>query len=165
MSVAVEHLVVRDAEVARVLGAIPDWWSRRARRAGLSPRWCDWRAALDEPPLALDTTHTGFERARPETIGDAYVGALAPAVRLREGRHYTPPRLAAALWREIDAVTGVRGGVVDPSCGAGALLAPYVRRRVRAAQDARATLDEIASSVAGTDVDPIGVWLFNALVA
>ena len=62
-------------------------------------------------------------------------------------------------------MTGVRGGVVDPSCGAGALLAPYVRRRVRAAQDARATLDEIASSVAGTDLDPIGVWLGNALLA
>ena len=67
--------------------------------------------------------------ATPEQLGEAYVTALDRTVRSHTGRYYTPSSLAAALWDQTQAAAGGRvdGLVLDPACGAGALLLPPLR--------------------------------------
>ena len=156
-------------DVMRVLGAVPAWWARRARLAGLPPSWCDWRLALPAPPLDLvpraDPTlviASGYE------LGEAYVCALPVRDRAAHGRHYTPKPLAEALWREIDGAGDHRGGstVTDPASGAGALLLPPLRQAVAAIRDRRApgALRSISDRFSGVDTDPYAVWLGNAIL-
>jgi len=50
-------------ETLAVLSTVPAWWSWRARRAGLTGPWRDWRRALPAPPVELGTPHAGLSRA------------------------------------------------------------------------------------------------------
>src|SRR4051794_23439618 len=40
----------RAAGAVDVLAAVPEWWARRARLAGLPAEWRDWKRALGPPP-------------------------------------------------------------------------------------------------------------------
>jgi adenine-specific DNA-methyltransferase len=152
------------AEVRDVLSRIPEWWERRAAAAGLPPEWQVWERALDRPPVAIEQGVSRLLEESPHELGEAYVGALDPATRLQHGRHYTPALLAEELWSEVLAVASGEGPVVDPAAGAGALLIPPLRRFVRAAHDPAEALREVSAQFGGTDLDPIAVWLGNALL-
>jgi adenine-specific DNA-methyltransferase len=156
--------------VERVLRAVPAWWERRARLAGLPPEWRDWRQALPPAPGGhLVPTDSSLERCSPYALGEAYACALPRLDRLRHGRHYTPKPLAEALWREVER-SGLRfaGPVVDPAAGAGALLLRPLRRYVAeqlAKGDPRQALAAAESRVRGVDTDERAVWLGNAILA
>lgn len=152
-------------EIRDVLGRIPDWWERRSAAAGLPPEWQIWERALDGPPVALEEGVSTLLEESPHELGEAYIDALDPATRLQHGRHYTPALLAEELWNEVLAVAPGSGPVVDPASGAGALLIPPLRGYVQAALDPAEALREVSSQFGGTDLDPIAVWLGNALLA
>jgi adenine-specific DNA-methyltransferase len=152
--------------VLDVLATIPEWWARRAFSAGLPPAWTDWRRALSDPPAPCSGTPIiELIDASPTEVGDAYVRALDARMRLREGRHYTPDGLAETLWHDIAEFEPACGSVLDPACGAGALLLPAIRRLVTSSQDPALLLATVVRRVAGTDTDPVAVWLGNALLA
>lgn len=150
---------------AHVVATIPAWWAERARAAGLPPSWQDWRRALPDPPTSVAGFASRALEDASTTLGEAYVSALDPATRLREGRHYTPDLLARVLWDEVTKSGHEPGRVVDPACGAGALLLPPLRDLVRESDEPAATLATAADSIRGTDTDEIGVWLGNAVLA
>lgn len=163
---------------AAVLAAAATWWHDRAREAGLRGPWLDVANAVESPvPLAaLDAEPTpGVTGAwTAEDLGHAYVVALSADVRARHGRHYTPPDLAAHLWRMTrDALDLPRtasrlpGLVRDRASGAGALLLPPLREHVKASarMDAAMTLAALPSLIEGTDTDPNAVWLANVVLA
>jgi adenine-specific DNA-methyltransferase len=107
--------------------------------------------------------------ATAEQLGEAYVSALDPAARAQAGRHYTPPALAAALWEQAQTTAGgrVEGLVLDPACGAGALLLPALRSWLSACDPAQpeGALAAVATAVAGCDLDEAAVWLGNVTLA
>jgi adenine-specific DNA-methyltransferase len=166
-----------------VLAAVPTWWARRAADVGLSGACLDvGQAVAAEAPIdfatdsatGLTTLSTAEHQvdlldATPEQVGDAYVTALDRAVRNHTGRHYTPPLLATALWEQAQATAGgqVCGLVLDPACGAGALLVPPLRSwlRNRPADPPELLLAEVATAVAGRDLDEAAVWLGNVALA
>lgn len=151
--------------VRDVLSRIPEWWERRAAAVGLPPEWQAWERALDRPPVAIDEGVSRLLAESPHELGEAYIDALDPATRLLHGRHYTPALLAEELWSEVLAVGSGEGPVVDPAAGAGALLIPPLQRYVQAALDPAGALREVSAQFGGTDLDPIAVWLGNALLA
>lgn len=167
------------AAAAAVLATVPLWWEARAREVGLSGPWLDVSRALEAevPAVALECSALvgGLVDATGESLGLAYVSALAPAVRARHGRHYTPPSLARQLWGMTREALGVRvpkatrlpGLVRDRACGAGALLLPPLREHVRASglPDAQITLAGLPNVVEGIDADPYAVWLANVVLA
>lgn len=156
---------VSASRVLDVVASVPPWWERRAEEAGLPPQWRDWRLALHPPPAPLSGAAVpDLLHADPFAIGEAYVCALAPRTRLAEGRHYTPAGLAHALWGEIRASAPMGGLVVDPACGAGALLLPPLRELVATADDPAAALREAPRRFAGSDLDAVAVWIGNALL-
>lgn len=148
-----------------MLSTIPQWWSRKACEAGLSTEWQDWQLALPAPPEPLSgCPRDDLIHADAAAIGEAYTQALDSTTRLREGRHYTPRLLADVLWRDV-AEPGVRGGlVVDPACGAGALLQCPLGRLVESAHHPEEVLEAAPGQISGTDTDPLAVWLGHALL-
>lgn len=86
-------------------------------------------------------------------LADRYVNSLARVLRSAHGRFYTPPDLAAVLVRRAFAVPRPEGLIVDPGCGAGALLAAAVREIVAGAPTPEDALTTIAKSVRGVDTD------------
>lgn len=163
----VPHLGAKPLEV---LSSVPAWWARRAKLSRLPDDWQDWRRALGAPPVELlDRGVEGLLGASPHQLGEAYACALSHGERVRNGCHYTPKALSDALWTEIDRTSVQRptGPVVDPACGAGALLVRPVRQFVTTLQDADpgAALGEAARAFAGTDNDPCAAWLGSAILA
>jgi len=158
------------SDVVDVLAALPAWWARRARLAGLPREWQDWRRALPSSPVALPhRPHTPLTIASGFALGEAYVCALSAADRYRFGRHYTPKPLADALWTEVERARLALGdgAIVDHASGAGALLIPPLRRFVADRQDAdpAAALAAAGSRFCGIDNDALAVWLGNAILA
>lgn len=151
--------------VPDVLSRIPAWWGRRAASAGLPPEWQAWECALDKPPIAIEEGVPRLLEESPYELGEAYVDALDSATRLQHGRHYTPALLAEELWSEVLAMASDEGPVVDPAAGAGALLIPPLRSYVRSAYDPAKALRAVSANFGGTDLDPIAVWLGNAVLA
>lgn len=165
---------------AAVLAAIPAWWSARATMAGLSGDWLDVHWALDtEPPLILSDApplELEWGPLTPEAVGAAYVDSLAPETRARHGRHYTPHELADQLWSMARSAVGFKaplqplpGLVLDPACGAGALLLPALREHLSASidggTDGQAVLSGLSSVIEGVDTDPAAVWVANVVMA
>lgn len=158
-----------------VLAAVPAWWARRAADVGLSGACLDVEHAVRaDAPIDLAALSTAEHRvdlldATPEQLGDAYVTALDRAVRSHTGRHYTPPLLATALWEQAQATAGghVDGLVLDPACGAGALLLPPLRSWLSTgnATQPELVLAGVATAVAGRDLDETAVWLGNVVLA
>jgi adenine-specific DNA-methyltransferase len=101
------------------------------------------------------------------------VAALPGEERSKHGRHYTPEPLAAELWAMTKRAMGWKrpqpldGCVLDPACGAGALLLPVLREHLGAAArvDAQLALNALPNHIAGIDNDPAAVWLANVLLA
>ncbi len=154
------------AAITDVVGAVPDWWAERAAAVGLPPGWRDWKRALPDPPISIaGPTTQALEHASPTRLGEAYVSVLDPATRLREGRHYTPDLLASVLWDEVRKCNHEPGLVVDPACGAGALLLPPLLGLVRESANPALTLTTVGEEISGTDTDEVGVWLGNAILA
>jgi adenine-specific DNA-methyltransferase len=166
-------------QARRVLAAVPGWWAARAAAAGLSGRWRDISQALDvaapdetegnEPDPAITDETTAHD------LGGAYVGALAPQVRARHGRHYTPTELAEELWSMTRRALGLPSKVArrlpglirDPACGAGALLLPALQEHLAATRqwDPEVVITELGHLIEGIDIDPAAVWLANAVLA
>ncbi|WP_244236152.1 Eco57I restriction-modification methylase domain-containing protein [Micromonospora inaquosa] len=161
-----------------VLAAVPAWWRAQAAAAGLAGRWLDVAQAVPAAPpvaLPLDTPLTeSWGSLTPEQVGAAYVEALTPATRSRHGRHYTPPVLAAHLWRLTRTSLGLSpanqrlpGLVRDPACGSGALLLPALREHLRASyhEDPALALAGLPNLIEGVDTDPAAVWITNVVLA
>lgn len=160
-----------------VLAAIPAWWEARALAAGLSGRWLDVHSAIEAAApdhRAAVPASADLQSCSAAEIGAAYVAALAPEVRARHGRHYTPPELADHLWAMTRKSLGhlrpsrpLPGLVRDPACGAAALLLPALREHVRALvrADARVVLAGLPNVVEGIDGDPAAVWIANVVMA
>lgn len=160
----------------RVLATAPVWWERRARANGITtPAHIDVHQAVDArcpvtaKALAAATPRDDLFDATPEQLGDAYVAALTPEVRGQHGRHYTPPLLAQEIWTQTVAQAGgaIDGLVLDPACGAGALLLPPLREWLAHRPDTAptATLASAESAIAGRDLDAAAVWLGSVLLA
>jgi hypothetical protein len=107
------------------------------------------------------------DRTAPVAAADpagALVTALEERLGLserRRGAHYTPPDLAdevVALAR-VDASTR---SVVDPACGAGALLLAAARRLAATGADPAAVARD---RLYGADVDPLAVAVAEAAIA
>lgn len=153
---------------ASVLAAIPAWWRRRAAAAGLEAPWTDWRLALAPAPIETEVVapFPGLDRASSFELGEAYSSALEAGARLDGGCHYTPDILATALWSELcQAVVPADSRVSDPACGAGALLIPAVRELLSEPTDtATAAIAQVEDRLSGQDLDPLAVWLGNAIL-
>lgn len=172
LAVANEEL---SADALSVLATVPGWWARRAASFGLSGASLDVRWALraDPPidPAALSTARRRSDLldATPEQFGEAYVTALDRTVRSHTGRHYTPASLAAALWDQTQAAAGGRidGLVLDPACGAGALLLPPLRTWLSTCSETQPdlVLAGAVTAVTGRDLDAAAVWLGNVALA
>lgn len=157
-----------------VLATVPSWWARRAASFGLSGAFLDVRHALaaESPidPAALSPVghRSDLLDATPEQLGEAYVTALDRTVRSHTGRHYTPASLADALWDQTQAAAGghVDGLVLDPACGAGALLLPPLRSWLTncTATQPDLVLAGSVTAVAGRDLDAAAVWLGNVVL-
>ena len=164
---------------AAVLAAVPGWWAAQARQAGLGGAWLDVAAAVSSPPPAAVRGAAAADAGiGPGTaaadLGAAYAAALAPDVRARHGRHYTPPGLADHLWQmtrralALPARAAPLPGLIrDRACGAGALLLPPLREHVRAGARAgpQAALAALPALIEGIDADPNAVWLANVVLA
>jgi adenine-specific DNA-methyltransferase len=161
-----------------VLAAVPGWWTAQAKAAGLSGRWLDIKQAIDiTAPVELPAETPGplsWVSLTPEQVGAVYVEALSSATRARHGRHYTPPSLAAHLWRltrkslELPPANRRLAGLVrDPACGAGALMLPALREHLRASYevDPALTLAGLPNVLEGIDTDPAAVWVANVVLA
>ena len=163
------------APAAAVLYGVADWWARRAEAAGLGGRWLDvgWAVAVEPPHLGLPEVPSVTLVGTAEEVGQAYVSALPGEDRSRHGRHYTPQPLAAELWAMTKRAMGWKrpqpldGCVLDPACGAGALLLPVLREHLGAAArvDARLALNALPNYIAGIDNDPAAAWLASVLLA
>ncbi|MFJ1595997.1 Eco57I restriction-modification methylase domain-containing protein [Streptomyces sp. NPDC088261] len=161
-----------------VLSEIPAWWAAQATAAGLQGRWLDIETALQaRPPVDVPNDPPlgdSWSELIPEQVGAAYVEALSASTRSRHGRHYTPPELASSLWGlartslDLPPTNQVLPGlVVDPACGAGALLLPALREHLRASfeVDPALTLARLPNLVRGVDTDPAAVWVANVVFA
>lgn len=161
------------------LAAIPAWWSAQAEAVGLAGQWLDVKQAVQAaaPPVDISPRQLVGEswgHLTAEQVGAAYVEGLTPATRARHGRHYTPPALAAHLWRLVrkaldlpPASQMLPGLIRDPACGAGALLLPALREHLRASYDVdpALTLAGLPNFVEGVDTDPAAVWIANVILA
>ncbi|MGV3760120.1 MAG: N-6 DNA methylase [Actinomycetota bacterium] len=118
------------------------------RRAGRRPR----------PRMVDRRVAEGSDRA-PWVLVAAMEATLPPVERER-GAHYTPEQVAERVARA--ALPDAAGPVVDPACGAGALLLAAADR-LAAAGCSRA---EIAQDLLyGSDIDPLVVAVAEAAVA
>ncbi len=172
-------LTVADRELSRaalsVLATVPIWWRRRAAAAGAQGTGLDvTQAVAADPPVDAEMLSTLAPRedlldATPEQLGEAYVTALDNAVRGETGRHYTPPELAVSLWNETERAAGghVEGLVLDPACGAGALLLPPLRSWLHTIGGAgpEVVLGAVTGVVVGRDLDLYAAWLGNVALA
>jgi adenine-specific DNA-methyltransferase len=163
---------------ASVLAGLPGWWRSRAAAVGLSGKWLDIEQALQaKPPISLPTAVRApldLTAFTPEGVGAVYVESLPSATRARHGQHYTPLELADRLWGMARAGLKLpprdrvlQGLVLDPACGAGALLLPALREHLRAAYEAdpSVTLAGLPNLVRGTDMDAYAVWVANVILA
>lgn len=160
---------------AAVLAGVTDWWARRAEAAGLSGPWLDVQCAVsaDPPKSSLSAACVATLNGTAEEVGQAYVSALPGVERSKHGRHYTPQPLAGELWAMTKRAMGwkrprsLTGRVMDPACGAGALLLPVLRDHLGAAAriDAQLALNALPNYIVGIDNDPSAVWLANVLLA
>jgi adenine-specific DNA-methyltransferase len=165
---------------AAVLATVPTWWEALARDAGLSGQWLDVSVAVSSTPPEAAFTGSPDEsidaRTPGEVLGASYVAGLAPEVRARHGRHYTPSDLASQLWDMTrhalmsgnhPRAARLPGLVRDRACGAGALLLPPLREHVRASvrSDAEVALAGLQSVIEGIDSDPNAVWLANVVLS
>ena len=158
-----------------VLAGVAKWWELRARAAGLSGPWLEPSFAIEGlQPAPTSEEAVDLTGLTGSDIGTLYVNALDLEVRSRHGRHYTPVDLAERLWAMARPALGQRlpglplpGLVLDPACGAGALLLPPLRQHLAALSDAdaRVTLAGIAGFIEGVDADPSAVWLANVILA
>jgi len=159
---------------AAVVAGLGDWWAARAAAAGLSGSWLDVRTAVaaQEPDLAVRVTPATV-KGTAEDVGMAYVTGLAASDRSKNGRHYTPAPLAGQLWAMTKRALGQKrpqplaGRVVDPACGAGALLLPILREHLGtvARVDAQLALAALPNQMMGVDNDPVAVWVANVVLA
>lgn len=154
------------ASALDVVGTIPSWWERRAAKAGLAMEWRYWQRALSPPPLEFGSGGSELSAADPHELGEAYACALENRDRLLHGCHYTPRLLAGALWREMQAAGAATDGrTVDPACGAGALLLLPLRQFVASwGGEPDEGITEVRRLFGGTDLDPLAVWLGNAIL-
>ncbi|HYT09482.1 MAG TPA: hypothetical protein VEL73_02365, partial [Mycobacteriales bacterium] len=159
-----------------VLAAVPEWWRRRVACAGLhtaAAQRLDLAIEAD-PMVDLDRLaqvpyREDLVSATPEALAEAYVVALDDRVRSADGRHYTPPAFAEALYEQAVGVLGrsPSGLVWDPACGAGALLVPALRDYLvhRADTEPDLLLAAASTHVGGRDLDAAAAWLGNVLLA
>jgi adenine-specific DNA-methyltransferase len=154
--------------VLQVLASVPAWWANQASAAGLDAAWQSLDRAQPPPPVNWGSATPSIgANATPAELGDAYIRALDPEIRLAEGRHYTPALLAEHLWREL-VLAGLPEEprrIVDPACGAGALLLPGLRAFVAQARNPDDALVQSPRLFFGTDLDALAVWLGNVLLA
>jgi adenine-specific DNA-methyltransferase len=163
------------SSAAAVLGGVAEWWARQAEAAGLSGRWLDvsWAVSAESPSLADVAGPTVKLLGSAEEVGQAYVSALPSSERSKYGRHYTPQPLADELWAMTKRAMGwkrpqpLSGCMVDPACGAGALLLPVLREHLGAASrvDAQLAINALPNYIKGIDNDPSAAWLASVLLA
>ena len=163
------------APAAAVLAGVSDWWARRAEAAGLNGTWLDVHDAIaaEPPESCLSVGSAVALTGTAEEVGQAYASALPGAERSKHGRHYTPQPLAAELWAMTKRAMGwkrprpLTGRIMDPACGAGALLLPVLRDHLGAAArvDAQLALNALPNYIIGIDNDPSAAWLANVLLA
>ncbi len=160
---------------AGVLGGLGDWWATRAEAAGLSGPWLDVHWAIDAqaPTIEYSGPATSGLTGNAEQVGQSYVLALPADERAKYGRHYTPQPLAAELWAMTKRAMGwkrpqpLAGRVIDPACGAGALLLPALREHLGAAArvEGQLALNALPNYIVGIDNDPAAAWLASVLLA
>lgn len=96
-------------------------------------------------------------------LGAFYSAFLPRSRRKTHGIYYTPPALAALMVeRAGEAGTDWdRARVIDPACGAGALLLPALECMLAHLADEPAghVLDEIGRRLRGIDLDPVAAWI------
>ncbi|MEJ5915942.1 Eco57I restriction-modification methylase domain-containing protein, partial [Pseudokineococcus sp. 1T1Z-3] len=167
-----------------VLAGAASWWRRRVAAAGLDATWADPTTAIGGLGGSVDADQeqeTTAPSSGPDlltvdgwTLGQAYTASLAPGARARHGRHYTPATLAEVVWARARTASGapksaraLPGRVLDPSCGAGALLLPPLREHLQAtrAQEGAFVLAGLPRLVSGVDADPVAAWIANVVLA
>jgi SAM-dependent methyltransferase len=158
--------IVPAATGARIDLALREAFARSAlsaaRSAGLSLERArtvlaalDPRAGLaDSIAVAVRALEPDPDPIAPEALGPRYESLLArvdPRGRKRGGSYFTPPHLARAL---CERALGGRpaGDVLDPACGAGAVLLEALRWVP-------------AERVHGADVDLVAVWVARVALA
>lgn len=163
----------RSSAPAAPVGALAAaYWSRECRRSGLGaddPRLRIRGLARDRrDPADLDRLVSGIPSG-PDgvaALGEIHLTRMAAADRASFGRYYTPGvlarRLVSAAWDHSPKAFATR--VVDPACGAGALLAAAAAWAVEQLEPEDA-LRWAGTSLEGTDLDSEAVVLCNLAVA
>ncbi|MCO7219520.1 Eco57I restriction-modification methylase domain-containing protein [Klenkia sp. PcliD-1-E] len=161
------------AAASAVLLGLSEWWEHRALAAGLSGSWLDVEWAVEAPRPVLSPVLAVPVIGTSEEVGRQYVESLPTVDRSQHGRHYTPPALAKELWAMTKRALGWKrpqaldGLLLDPACGAGALLLPALREHMGAASvvDPQLALAGLPNVIAGVDNDPGAAWLASVLLA
>jgi hypothetical protein len=126
--------------------------------AGLSPPRARevlcalWPASIELP--ALDEVEPDASACAPASLGARYESLFSrsrPGAKKRQGSFYTPVALARRLCERASSGRALRS-ILDPSCGAGAVLLEALAFALREA-------------IYGTDLDPLAVWLARVALA
>jgi adenine-specific DNA-methyltransferase len=103
-----------------------------------------------------------------DALGRFYATMLPSGLRATHGIYYTPPPLAQLLLRRAtgDGTDWATARVLDPACGAGAILLPTLRRMLdaRGEEDPKKTLAHVRDHLRGTDLDPVAAWLCQVMI-
>ena len=101
-------------------------------------------------------------------LGQIYCSMLPTEHRGANGIFYTPPALADLLLDRAEEAghDWSVGKVIDPSCGAGALLSGAACRIAAAleGQDPASVVAAVSDRLAGWDIDPFAAWLARVSV-
>jgi Eco57I restriction-modification methylase len=149
---------------ARVTAAAADLLAAQPELAAQGPAWRDAavvRAAADAWAHGGPAAVTGLAAAydallllEPRVVeGQVRLTAVGNAERRHRGAFSTPPAYAAALAGR--AIPAAVGHVVDPACGAGALLRAALDRLLALGLPAHRARDALH----GVDADPVAVLL------
>jgi adenine-specific DNA-methyltransferase len=103
-----------------------------------------------------------------EVLGSLYTTLLPQVLRAQRGAFYTPVPLAEHVVHcaTLAGADWAGARIVDPACGAGALIVAALRR-VRAALagvPAEQVLVHVAAHLHGCDLDPFAAWLAQVAV-
>ncbi|WP_299821465.1 N-6 DNA methylase [uncultured Jannaschia sp.] len=149
------------------------WHALSPAHAPRAPFWSEETVDLPDEIVSLCTRIGSAAAFLPvetaaDLLGQLYSSALRPETRSTFGIFYTPPSLADLTARRATEAGAdwSTARILDPACGAGALLLPALRRFVSAvpSSDPGEILERVGARLQGWDIDPAAAWLAQNII-